>query len=134
MKIAKDESSIAYTLSYQDIEGSVTQAHTHLGQQHTTRNIVVWLCSSNPPTPPAHDHPGPPACPASPGTVSGVLTAADVLSFPAQGVGPGDLAAVIEAIRKGVAYGNVHTSRAPAPSADSSAGSTRPPASRGRST
>ena len=43
----------------------------------------------------------------------GTLDASNVIARPAQGVGTGDLAAVIEAIRKGVAYGNVHTTVSP---------------------
>ena len=115
LEIAKDESSIAYTLSYQDIEGGdVLQAHIHLGQRHTTGNIVVFLCTNiggAPASPPANPTP---ACPTGPdGSVSGTLIAANVIPRPAQGVGTGDLAAVIEAIRKGVAYANVHTTVSP---------------------
>jgi len=114
LKIAPDESSIAYTLKYEDIEGGdVRQAHIHLGQKHTTGNIVLWLCANNPPITPPASIPAPPACPPSPGTVSGTLTKDSVIAFPAQGVDTMDLSAVIEAIRKGVAYGNVHSAISP---------------------
>jgi hypothetical protein len=116
VKIRRDEQSIEYTLSYQDIEGGdVLQAHIHLGQEHTTGQIVLFLCTNiggAPVSPPANPTP---ACPIGPdGSVSGTLIPANVIPRPAQGVGTDDLDAVIEAIRKGVAYANVHTTVSPA--------------------
>ena len=117
IKVAADEQSIEYTLSYTGIEtGDVTQAHIHLGQKHTATagNIVVFLCTNiggAPVVPPPNETP---ACPIGPdGTVKGTLIPANVIPRPAQGVGTDDLAAVIQAIRKGVAYANVHTTGAP---------------------
>ena len=52
---------------------------------------------------------GKPACPASPGFVSGVVTSTDVVAVAAQGIAAGDFAKVIRAMRKGDAYVNVHT-------------------------
>jgi hypothetical protein len=113
--IPKDEQSIAYTLSYENLEGGdVLQAHIHLGQKHTTGSIVVYLCTNiggAPVVPPPNDTP---ACPVGPdGTVSGTLIPANVIPRLSQGVGVDDLASVIEAIRSGVAYGNVHTTASP---------------------
>jgi hypothetical protein len=110
-----DEQSIAYTLSYKNLQGGdVLQAHIHLGQKHTTGQIVVYLCTNiggAPVVPPPNDTP---ACPVGPdGTVSGTLIPANVIARTAQGVEANDLPAVIEAIRKGVAYGNVHTTVSP---------------------
>jgi CHRD domain len=117
LKIPRDELSIEYTLSYEGIEGGpVLQAHIHLGQEHTATasNIVVFLCTNiggAPVSPPANPTP---ECPAGPdGEVTGTLIPANVIPRPAQGVGTDDLAAVIEAIRKGVAYGNVHSTGSP---------------------
>lgn len=115
VEIPNDESSISYTLTYEGIEGGdVLQGHIHLGQTHTTGQIVVFLCTNvggAPVSPPANPTP---ACPVGPdGSVSGTLIAANVIPRPAQGVGVDDLAAVIEAIRAGVAYGNVHTTASP---------------------
>jgi hypothetical protein len=104
------EIQIQYTLSYEDIDpaihGTIRFAHIHIGATHTNGGVVVFLCTNEAPPP---NVPVPPLCPPSPGTVSGTLTAADVIAVPAQGIGPGDLEGVIEGIRKGVAYGNVHT-------------------------
>ena len=108
--------TIQYVLTYERIEGGkVQQAHIHLGQQHTAtaNNIVLFLCTNlgNAPGSPA---PATPACPDGPdGTVTGTLTPASVVPRVAQGVGSNDLTAVIQAIREGVAYGNVHTEVSP---------------------
>ena len=108
VSIREREGAIDYVLSYEGIEGTVAQAHIHLGQRHVTGNIVVFLCTNlgNAPAPTE-------ACPPSPGVVEGTITAEDVIAFPAQGVGAGDLEAVIRAIREGVAYANVHTNISP---------------------
>lgn len=117
VKIAKDEQSIDYTLSYEAIEGGdVLQAHIHLGQEHTATagNIVVFLCTNVGGAPVVAPPNATPACPAGPdGEVSGTLIPANVIPRPAQGVGANDLVSVIEAIRQGVAYGNVHTTVSP---------------------
>ena len=114
LKIDRDEQSIEYTLSYENIEGGdVLQAHIHLGQKHTSGMIVVFLCTNLGNAPPSATHPTP-ACPLGPnGSVSGTLDASNVIERAAQGVGAGDLAAVIEGIRKGVVYANVHTMVSP---------------------
>jgi hypothetical protein len=101
--ISDDESSIAFTLSYSDLEGgAVTQAHIHVGQKDVNGGITIFFCGG-----------AKPACPASPGTVEGTLTAADVLAVDAQGVGAGELDEVIAAMRAGKAYVNVHTATFP---------------------
>ena len=46
--------------------------------------------------------------------MTGTRTAADVLPQTTQGVSPGELSAVLTAIREGVAYANVHTTASPA--------------------
>jgi CHRD domain len=57
---------------------------------------------------------GKPDCPATTsGSVSGTITAANVIGPASQGVDPGDLAALETAIRAGVAYANMHTMKFP---------------------
>jgi hypothetical protein len=107
--ISKDEQSIEYELTYSDLQGTVTQGHIHVAQKSVNGGIVLWLCETETnlsPTPPT------PTCPPGSGTVSGVLTAANVLAGnqPSQQLTAGDLAEVIRAIRAGAAYVNVHTS------------------------
>jgi hypothetical protein len=98
------EASIAFTLAYFDLEGgTVTAAHIHFGQAGITGGIVIHFCGTG----------GKPACPGSPGTVTGVVTAADVVAATPQNVGAGDFAKVIRALRRGDAYVNVHTTTFP---------------------
>jgi len=100
--------SIAYELSYADLQGSITQAHIHFAQEGVNGGIMVFLCSNlgNGPA-------GTPACPASPGSVSGTATAEDVVAVAAQGISAGQMHKVLRAIRSGIAYVNVHTTLFP---------------------
>lgn len=109
-RINRDESEIAYTLSYSDLEGAVQQAHIHVGQPGVNGGISVWLCSNlaSPPTPP-----GIQPCPPPPATISGVITANDVVGPNPQGIAPGEFAELIRAMRAGRTYVNVHSTKFP---------------------
>ena len=110
IRVSHDESSFEYKLTYEDLEGVVTQAHIHLGQKSVNGGIVVWLCGTASLPGPA----GTPTCPgASSGEVSGIVHAANVVAVTTQGIAAGDFAEVLSAIREGVAYANVHTDRSP---------------------
>jgi hypothetical protein len=105
------ETGLEFQLVYEGLAGNVTQAHLHLAQRGVNGAIVIYLCSNLPDPPPDT-----PACPASPGQVSGTLTAEDVIDSPgakAQGVEPGELAEVIAAAKAGVVYANVHSDKFP---------------------
>jgi hypothetical protein len=106
-----DEASgtISYTLSYQNLQGDVRQSHIHLGQHGVNGGIMVWLCQSAVNVDPTGLSP---VCPAS-GSVSGVIHAASVVGPAAQGIDPTEFAEVAQAIRNGVAYVNVHSSKFP---------------------
>ena len=45
-KISDSPKRIHYELRYRGLEGAVTQAHIHFGQNHTVGGIVVWLCET----------------------------------------------------------------------------------------
>lgn len=103
--IHTDAGQIAYELEYSGLTGEVRQAHIHFGQHGVNGGISVFLCQteSNPdPTDLA------PACPAS-GTVTGVLTLANIVGPAGQGIAAGEFAELVAAIRAGVAYVNVHS-------------------------
>jgi len=108
-RIANDESSIAWELSYAGLEGAVQQSHIHFGPPNNTGNISVFFCTNlgNGPA-------GTQSCPAPPATISGVITATDVIGPAAQGIEPGALAELIDAIRAGRTYVNVHSAKWPA--------------------
>ncbi len=97
-----------YKLSYKDLSANVTQAHIHLGRTGLAGGIVAFLCG---PQPAAGDKP---VCPATSGTVEGVIDMADIIAGAAgQGIAAGELAEVIKALRKGAIYANVHTTAFP---------------------
>ena len=100
--------AINYELSYADLEGTVTQAHIHFGQEAISGGISAFLCSNlgNGPA-------GTQACPAAPARVTGTITAADVIGPAGQGISAGELDELISAIRAGAAYANVHTTLYP---------------------
>jgi hypothetical protein len=109
--IDPDGATIFYTETYSGLQGSVTQSHIHVGQPGVNGSIVIFLCqtSTNPdPTGLA------PECPQE-GTVTGTITTANVIAgaTASQQLAAGDLAAVVAAIRGGVAYANVHTNVSP---------------------
>ena len=92
---------------YEGLAG-VTQAHIHLGRPAITGGIVLFLCTNLTPKPAGV--PVPQACPDAPATISGTLTAADVVALAAgQGIAAGEFAEVVRAIRAGATYANVHT-------------------------
>lgn len=113
--VNEDGTAINYTLSYRDLSSTVTQAHIHFGRPAITGQIVLFLCF-NPAviTPPA-GVPLPQTCPPPPATISGTLTAADVIARPTQGIdgGAAGFAEMIKAMRAGAAYANVHSTTFP---------------------
>ena len=110
--VSKDETSIDYVLTYRDIGSSVSQAHIHFGRPSLSGGVVLFLCTNL--TPPA-GVPVPPPCPTNGGTVTGTLTAANVIAVAAQGIdsGAAGFAEMIQALRNGAAYANVHTTLRP---------------------
>lgn len=109
--ISADESGFEYTLNYENLEGNVTQSHIHIGQVLVNGGIAIWLCQTATNVSPVATTP---MCPGpNSGTVNGQITAADVIGPNGQGVSPMELQEVFNAMRKGVAYVNVHSSRTP---------------------
>jgi hypothetical protein len=104
-RIDRSGTSIEYELNYNGFQSVPFMAHIHLGQRRVNGGIAVWLCGNPPATPP----PGTPACPVPGGTVKGVITAGSVVGPAGQLIAPGELAELIDAIRAGVTYANVHT-------------------------
>ena len=100
--------TLNWELSYTGLEGTVTQAHVHFGGNHQSGGIMVFFCTNlgNGPA-------GTQACPAAPATVTGSITAADVIGPAGQGISAGDFAALLTALRTGTAYANVHSTLYP---------------------
>jgi len=71
----------------------------HIGQIGTTGGVMFFLCGGG----------GTPACPNSPGTVTGTVNASNIIGPPSQGVAAGEFQEAIRAMRAAAAYANVHT-------------------------
>lgn len=99
---------ITYRLSYSGLEGSVTQAHIHIGGASQSGGISVFICTNN-----ANGPAGTQLCPAAPATVTGTIRPADVIGPVGQGITAGQFGELVAAIRAGVAYVNVHSSLYP---------------------
>ncbi len=98
-------SFIDFELRYANLTLPPLFAHIHFSERHVNGGVMVFFCGGG----------GKPACPsATSGTVTGTITAADVVGPIAQGVAVGDLAAVERAIRAGASYANMHTANFPA--------------------
>ena len=91
---------LEYTLTFANLKGgNAGAAHIHLGQAGVNGGVAAWLCGGG----------GEAACPGTGGTVSGTILASEVVAIPAQGLAAGDLNALLQAMRSGVTYVNVHT-------------------------
>ena len=114
-RISNDGSRIDWELSYADLQGAVQQSHIHFGRPGTPGGITVFLCT-NLGNGPAGTQP----CPAPPATISGTIVAADVspnipatAAARAQGLNTGEIDELIQAIRSGSTYVNVHSTTWP---------------------
>lgn len=104
-----NEDSVEDQLSFEGLQGVVTQSHIHIAQPNVNGGIMVWLCNTTTNLGPA-SFTGP-ACPAAPGgTVTGTIEAKDVLAVTAQGIAAGEFAEFVAALKKELAYVNVHSS------------------------
>jgi hypothetical protein len=114
-RINVDETEIAYSLSYSDLEGDVQQAHIHLGQKGVNGGITVFLCSNL-----GNGPGGTQACPPPPATITGIIRAIDVspninatAGARGQGLDTGEFDELLAAIRAGATYVNVHSTKWP---------------------
>jgi hypothetical protein len=108
LKLDRSAQTVSYTLKFSGLT-SVTQAHIHFGKVHMAGGVMVFFCS-NLATAPAGTQP----CPAAAGTVTGTLTAANVLPITGQNVPAGDFSALVDALESDTAYANIHTTSFPA--------------------
>ena len=108
MRIDRQDASITWELHYEGIESAVQQAHIHFGQHSVNGGISVFLCSNlgNGPA-------GTQACPQAQGTLSGTITAAQVIGPSGQGLAATEFDELLAAIRSGVTYVNVHSAQFP---------------------
>ena len=91
---------LEYELQYSGLEGGNTLfAHVHIGQTGVAGGVMFFLCGGG----------GKPACPNGEATITGSVTAPNVIGPAGQGISAGQFDEAIRAMRSGLAYANVHT-------------------------
>jgi len=99
-RVLDNDTRIEFELTYEQLTAPPLVAHVHFGQRSVNGGVSFFLCGGG----------GKPACPASTsGMVTGTVVAADVLGPAAQGIAPGNLAGILQMIRAGFGYANMHT-------------------------
>jgi hypothetical protein len=111
--ISRNEQQIDWELTYEEMQGTVTQAHIHIAQSGVNGGIVLWLCGTTIATPPTPGPAGTAVCTSPSGHFFGTFTPASVQNVATQQFATGELDEVIAAIRGGFAYANVHTLLSP---------------------
>jgi hypothetical protein len=102
--------TLTFTLTFSGLSTTVTQAHIHFGKRHVPGGVIVFFCA----TPPTPAPVGTQSCGGgTSGTVTGTITAANVIGPATQNITPGDFDALADAIESNTAYGNVHTTKFP---------------------
>ncbi len=95
---------INFTLKYSGLSANPAVAHIHFGQPGVSGGVMIFLCGGG----------GQPACPAATsGTITGTITAANVVGPAAQGISAADLTSALDAIEDGEGYVNMHTANFP---------------------
>lgn len=112
-KIDRAAGTIFYELEYAGLQGTATMAHIHIGQHGVNGGVSVWLCQSATNPAPAAVAASVPTCPGAGGTVNGTLMASSVIGPAGQLVAAGEFDELVDAIRGGVAYVNVHSTAVP---------------------
>jgi hypothetical protein len=98
--------NITYTLTYAGLSGPALFSHIHFGNRYDSGGVSTFLCGGS----------TKPACPAgttTEATVTGTIIPSDVIGPAGQGIGPGDFDKLVDAIRSGVTYVNVHSPEFP---------------------
>ena len=106
--ISADGTEITYQMTFSGLQANITQSHIHIAQPNVNGGIVLWLCGTA-------SNPGPAGtqtCPQE-GTITGTLHASDVQVVSMQGIPAGGFDRVVEEIRAGLAYANIHSTQSP---------------------
>ena len=112
----KNAGQITYTLTYTGpFTSDVQQAHIHFGKSRDSGGIVVWLCQTTARPAPMQVAMITPTCttPNPTATVTGTITADNVLPLTGQNVTANDFDAITDAITSHTAYVNIHTANFP---------------------
>jgi CHRD domain len=93
-----------FSLTFSGLSSNLLVAHLHFAPTKVAGGVMIFLCGGD----------GQPPCPAATsGTITGTITAANVVGPTTQGITAGDLDSALEAVRAGLAYANMHTANFP---------------------
>jgi len=94
------DGTITFTLTFKNLTSNILVSHIHFGFPAESGGVMIFLCGGG----------GQPACPvATSATVTGTITAANVVGPAAQNVTAGDLTTALRLVGEGAGYVNVHT-------------------------
>ena len=99
--------NITYTLTYVGLSGAALFSHIHFGNRYDSGGVSTFLCGGS-------TKPDCPAGTTTEATVTGTIVPSDVIGPASQGIGQGEFGKLVDAIRSGVTYVNVHTPAFPA--------------------
>lgn len=113
-EIDDDARSIEYELKFEGLQADIIMAHLHFAQPNVNGAIMVWLCGTSITTPPTPGPAGTQTC-AGPraGMVSGTVLPGQIQTIATQGIASGEFEELVDAIRHGLVYVNVHTTQSP---------------------
>ena len=98
--MTSQQGTITFSLTFSGLSSSLTVAHLHFGQTNVAGGVMIFLCGGG----------GQPDCPAvTDGTITGTITAANVVGPTTQGINAGDLESALKAVHDGLSYVNMHT-------------------------
>jgi CHRD domain len=108
LNVSDDRTRIDYRVQTEPpFTSDVRVAHIHIGQPGVNGPVVLFFCSNTTPPETPAGVPVPQACPTTGGTITGSLTAADLIPRPEVGVST--FADAVGQILNGNSYSNVHT-------------------------
>ena len=94
------QGTITFELTFADLSSPLAVAHLHFAPSKVAGGVMIFLCGGG----------NQPACPAATeGTISGTITAANVVGPTGQGIAPADLDSALDAVRDDLSYANMHT-------------------------
>ena len=100
----EDATQLDFELKFEGLSANAAAAHIHLAQKDVNGGVMAFLCGGG----------GQPACPAATsGTVTGTITAANIIGPTGQGVPAGAFDEFVGALRRDVAYANIHNATFP---------------------
>ncbi len=103
-QMAINQGVITFSLTFSDLSSALTLAHLHFAPKKVAGGVMIFLCGGG----------GQPDCPATTeGTITGTITAANVVGPTTQGIDVADLDSALEQVRLGLSYANMHTTNFP---------------------